>query len=52
MTFVKKLVMEGKGINTKISKKEEDEENDLRPILIGITGGTASGKTTVCQYLL
>jgi uridine kinase len=51
LTFVKKLVMEGKGINTKISKKEE-EENDLRPILIGITGGTASGKTTVCQYLL
>ena len=23
-----------------------------RPILVGIAGGTASGKTSVCEYLL
>jgi uridine kinase len=32
----------------------ENSSNSDRslPILVGITGGTASGKTSVCEYLL
>jgi uridine kinase len=25
---------------------------EMNPLLIGVTGGTASGKTSLCKYLL
>lgn len=27
------------------------KKTNTKPVLVGVTGGTASGKTTVCEYL-
>ena len=30
----------------------KQDKNYLKPFLIGVCGGTASGKTSLCKYLL
>ena len=37
--------------NQKASKQTSQRQKEVKPLLIGITGGTASGKTSLCDRI-